>query len=287
MNGDPRSHGLWEESAPPPPPASPLDGEIEVDVVAIGGGFTGLSTALHAAEAGASVAVLEADEVGFGGSGRNVGLVNAGMWVMPDELPRVLGEKHGDALLNLLGDAPRVVFELVAKHGMDCQAEPNGTLHCAVGHRDSPRSKERERQWRARGAPVQPARRRRGGGEDRDERLRRRAARPARRDDPAARLRARPRPRGDRRRRAHLRPRARSSAPIADGDRWIVRTPQGAARAKWVIVATNAYTVAPWTELRAELTHLPYFNFATARSMRRRGGPSCPSDRAAGTRARS
>ena len=42
-----------------------------------------------------------------------------------------------------------------------------------------------------------------------------------------------------------------------------MRTPQGAARAKWVLVATNAYTVAPWAELRAELTHLPYFNFAT------------------------
>ena len=62
----------------------------------------------------------------------------------------------------------------------------------------------------------------------------------------------------------------------------------GAARAKWVIVATNAYTVAPWAELRAELTHLPYFNFATVPLDEAiRGARSCPSGKAAGTPARS
>ena len=98
--------------------------------------------------------MLDGAEIGFGGSGRNVGLVNAGMWVMPDELPATLGETYGQRLLTLLGDAPRVVFELVDKHKIACEIERAGTLHCAVGARGFAELEERERQWRARGAPV-------------------------------------------------------------------------------------------------------------------------------------
>src|SRR5271170_4766980 len=112
MRGDPRSHGLWELSAPPAPLTPRLEGEIACDIAVVGAGFTGLSTALHAAQAGASVTVLDGAEIGFGGSGRNVGLVNAGMWVMPEELVATLGDTYGPRLLTLLGDAPRVVFAL-------------------------------------------------------------------------------------------------------------------------------------------------------------------------------
>jgi glycine/D-amino acid oxidase-like deaminating enzyme len=68
---------------------------VSADVVVIGAGYTGLSAALHLAQAGVSVAVLEARDVGFGGSGRNVGLVNAGMWVTPDEVAASLGAHYG------------------------------------------------------------------------------------------------------------------------------------------------------------------------------------------------
>ena len=155
MRDDPRSHGLWEASAPPPPATAPLAGDVAVEVAIVGGGFTGLSAALHLAEAGTSVALLEGVEIGFGGSGRNVGLVNAGLWVMPEALPAVLGEVHGPRLLDLLGQAPQAVFDLVARHGMDCQAEHAGTLHCAVGPKGLAEVAERARQWRARGADVE------------------------------------------------------------------------------------------------------------------------------------
>ena len=122
MQGDPRSHGLWERSAPPPPATAPLERDTEAEVAVVGAGYTGLSAALHLAEGGASVAVLEGAEIGFGGSGRNVGLVNAGMWVMPDDLPAALGETYGQRLLDLLGDAPSVVFDLIERHGIDCEA---------------------------------------------------------------------------------------------------------------------------------------------------------------------
>ncbi len=154
MNGDPLSHGLWEQTAPAAPPAPKLEVDIDCDVAIVGAGYTGLSAALHAAEGGATVAVLDGAEIGFGGSGRNVGLVNAGMWVMPDELPKTLGDTYGQRLLRLLGDAPRVVFELVDKHKIACEIERVGTLHCAVDRSGFAELKERERQWRARGAPV-------------------------------------------------------------------------------------------------------------------------------------
>lgn len=117
MNNDPLSHGLWEASAPNAPATGPLAGHTVADVAVVGGGFTGLSAALHCAQAGASVVVIEAADLGFGGSGRNVGLVNAGMWVRPSAVRHALGERQGGRLLQQLGEAPALVFDLVAKHG--------------------------------------------------------------------------------------------------------------------------------------------------------------------------
>src|ERR1700676_2935934 len=101
MQNDPLSHGLWETSAPPAPPTSPLTGRVKADVAVVGCGYTGLSAALRLAELGAKVVALEAVEVGFGGAGRNVGLVNAGMWVMPSALNDILGRRDGERLLQL------------------------------------------------------------------------------------------------------------------------------------------------------------------------------------------
>lgn len=87
MYNNPRSHGLWEKTAPQPPATSSLMDTVHADVVIVGGGFTGQSAALHLAERGVNVVLLEAKQIGFGGAGRNVGLINGGMWVMPQELP--------------------------------------------------------------------------------------------------------------------------------------------------------------------------------------------------------
>jgi glycine/D-amino acid oxidase-like deaminating enzyme len=262
MNGDPLSHGLWEKTAPPSPPAPKLEGDLDCDVAIVGAGYTGLSAALHAAEGGATVAVLDGAEIGFGGSGRNVGLVNAGMWVMPDELPATLGETYGQRLLTLLGDAPRAVFELVDKYKIACEIERSGTLHCAVGPRGFAELRERERQWRARGAPVRLLDRAEAAAK-----IGATAYSGALLDQRAGTIQPLASARGLADVAIAAGARVFASSPVlgcaADGDRWLLRTPQGAARAKWVLVATNAYTVAPWAALRTELTHLPYFNFAT------------------------
>jgi hypothetical protein len=155
MNGDRRSHGLWEASAPPAPVTSALAGAVRADVAIVGAGYTGCSAALHLALGGASALVLDAAEIGFGGAGRNVGLVNAGLWVMPDTVPALLGEERGERLIAQLGAAPGLVFDLIARHDIACEAVRAGTLHCGVGRQGAAELAERARQWQRRGVAVE------------------------------------------------------------------------------------------------------------------------------------
>ncbi len=262
MNGDTHSHGLWEASAPPAPTTSMLLGPQSADVVIVGGGYTGLSAALHLRESGASVIVLEAEEIGFGGSGRNVGLVNAGMWVMPRALPDLLGETHGRRLLKVLGDAPSLVYSLVDKHGLDCQAIRNGTLHCAVGNRGLKDIRERWQQWKEAGAPVElldaeATARAVGTTAYSGSLLDRRAGT----IQPLAY--ARGLARAALAAGASICTKSRVVAAQDHQSHWRIRTEQGHVDARWVIVATNAYTSNIWPELQSQLIRLPYFNMAT------------------------
>ena len=258
-----RSHGLWKKTAPPAPATTSLDGERSVDVAIVGAGFTGLSAALHLAQRGIKVAVLEAEDIGFGGSGRNVGLVNAGMWGMPNDVPKALGPVHGERLLEVLGNAPGEVFDLIERHGIECEAERQGTLHCAVGKSGLEEIQERAEQWQARRAPVRVLD----------------AAETAARTGTAAYsgalldLRA-----GTIQPLAYVR--GLAGAAMAAGAEIFTRTPVKSIQpsnarwdlvmpgarlvADWVVIATNAYTHDLWPGLRSEITHLPYFNFATA-----------------------
>lgn len=148
-------NNLWKDTGTVAPTTQELAGTIVVDVAIIGAGFTGLSAALHLAERGTRVAVVEANTIGHGGSGRNVGLVNAGLWTPPDEVEAVLGARAGQRLNATLGAAPDFVFDLIERHAIDCNATRNGTLHCAsntAGFRDL---ENRFRQQVERGAPVE------------------------------------------------------------------------------------------------------------------------------------
>lgn len=72
---------LWDASAEEQDYNNPFTQTDKVDVAIVGGGLTGLSTALHCAQRGLSAHVLEAKQIGYGGSGRNCGLVNAALWL--------------------------------------------------------------------------------------------------------------------------------------------------------------------------------------------------------------
>src|SRR5262249_6120389 len=95
--------GLWTATATPASPAPPPEGGHGADVCVIGGGFTGLSAALHLAESGVSVVVLEAGEVGAGASGRNGGQVIPGLKLDPSELEALLGPERGARLAEIVG----------------------------------------------------------------------------------------------------------------------------------------------------------------------------------------
>lgn len=131
-----------------------LDGNVSAEIVIVGGGYTGMSCALHLAEAGRRVVLLEGQEIGFGGAGRNVGLINAGLWLAPADVSGSLGPVYGERLLELLGEGPALVMALIDKHRIDCELQRNGTLHCAVGPAGLKEIREREAQWQRRGAPV-------------------------------------------------------------------------------------------------------------------------------------
>jgi glycine/D-amino acid oxidase-like deaminating enzyme len=86
---------LYIETASPAPAAPPLEADVRTDVAVVGGGITGLSTALHAARSGARVVLLEAEEIGFGASSRNGGQVNPGLKLDPDTVERDFGADLG------------------------------------------------------------------------------------------------------------------------------------------------------------------------------------------------
>ena len=257
-----RSHGLWELTAPPAPETSGLKGSIRVDTAIVGGGYTGLSAALHLAEAGANVALLEAVEIGFGGAGRNVGLVNAGMWVMPDVLGDVLGGDYGERLLELLGDAPKLVFDLIERHRIECEVERAGTLHCAVGLKGLRELEQRVAQWSRRGAPVELL-----NAADTAAKIGSSAYAGSLWDRRAGTIQPLAYARGLARSAVNAGAKiftrsAVTSAERVDG-KWKLQAAGGHVIADRVIVATDAYATGPWSEVRTEQIHLPYFNFAT------------------------
>ncbi len=148
------SGNLWLETAQNSTNPQRLEQDVSCEVAVIGAGFTGLSAALHLAQAGVDVTLIEAETIGHGGSGRNVGLVNAGLWKPPDQVLATLGQAHGERMNTMLSQGPAVVFELIERHQITCEATRNGTLHCAHnagGWRDL---QNRYRQQVARGAPV-------------------------------------------------------------------------------------------------------------------------------------
>ncbi|KXJ56013.1 MAG: oxidoreductase [Thalassospira sp. Nap_22] len=109
-------------------PFAKLEGDQTCDIVIIGGGFTGLSSALHLAERGYDVILLEAHRVGWGASGRNGGQVGSGQRREQDELEQMVGRDDAHKLWGIAEESKDVVKALIAKHNIQCDWKP-GILH--------------------------------------------------------------------------------------------------------------------------------------------------------------
>ncbi len=158
-NLDPSHHApsLWAATAQQAPATQPLAfGEHRAELVIVGGGFGGLSAALHAAEKGVNVMLLEAAEIGWGASGRNNGQVIPCLTrADPDILVQEFGPAKGEALVAVLRDSARTVFDLIRKHKIECDAVQNGWLQPAHRRSRLAVSRSRHEQWQRRGAPVE------------------------------------------------------------------------------------------------------------------------------------
>jgi gamma-glutamylputrescine oxidase len=122
----------YAATAAPAPVRSALAGEIDADLVVVGGGCTGLSTALHASALGLSVVVLEGGRIGWGASGRNGGQMIPGLRKSAPELVKAYGAERAKALFDLSLSARDLVLGLIREHGIDCDLRLTGHLTGAV-----------------------------------------------------------------------------------------------------------------------------------------------------------
>jgi glycine/D-amino acid oxidase-like deaminating enzyme len=259
----PLEPSLWYATAAPPPETAALEGTVDTPVCVIGAGYTGLSTALHLGERGVGAVVLEAEQIGHGGSGRNAGHCTPTFHV--HEFPtirRILGEPFAARLIERQTNAANLVFDIIRRYGIDCEAVQTGYIHAAHASAALAKMERRRRLYAEVGKATRML--------DRDE---------------AQRLTGSPRfcggwfhPEG-----GHLNPlgyarglaraalsrgaqvftRSPVTAIRPQGGRWRVETPKGSVLADKVVCGTGAYTDGFWPGLEQSFARLGVAVLAT------------------------
>jgi len=245
----PMPKSLYAETARPAVATPPLAGETRADVAIVGGGFTGLSTALHLAEKGTSCTVLEAHEPGWGASGRNGGQVNPGIYPDPDQVIADFGPEMGRRMLEFSSAAPNMVFDLIRRHGIDCEAAQTGTLRVAYNEKKLVATKSTFEQLHKTGSPVLWL-----GHDDLAEATGIQRYLGGIRFPQGGKLNPLGYARGLAEAAQRAGARIHSGSPAQKVERlasgWRVSTPAGSVVAERVILATNAYTDNLWPKLR-------------------------------------
>lgn len=145
----------YAANASPAPRTIALEDTLWTDIAIVGGGYTGLSTALHLGMQGVRSVVLESRGIGWGASSRNFGQVVPYLKHNPSTLIARLGNQEAERLIEHTGLGPDLVFDLIDRFGIQCAANRAGLLFAL--HSDSGRNglEGRTRFWRERGAPIE------------------------------------------------------------------------------------------------------------------------------------
>ncbi len=149
---------LWSQTSKEPDvqnTTSPISAEYDLAVV--GGGFCGLSIALHASLQGLSVILIEAGKIGNGASGRNGGFAVPQFpgAMLPSDVEKLLGSKKANRLCEIVGGGPAFMFDQINTYGIQCDPEQNGWVQPAHSNRTLSRVRTVFQEWKALGADVQ------------------------------------------------------------------------------------------------------------------------------------
>jgi glycine/D-amino acid oxidase-like deaminating enzyme len=245
---------LWEATATPSEQFPSLTGDIRTEIAVVGGGFTGLSCALHLSEASRDVVVLEGHYPGWGASGRNGGQVIPGLKFDPDDLEEMFGTDLGPRVVKTVGSAADYLFSTIRRHSIDCDAVQSGWIQPAHSPAALKTTDRRAQQWIRRGAPARlldqnavaaliGSKAYFGGWID----LRGGSIQPlsyARGLASAAK-----------RCGARIFSQTPALSAAQSGHGWRLETPQGRVFADKLIFSTNAYTDSLWPGLRRTIVH--------------------------------
>jgi glycine/D-amino acid oxidase-like deaminating enzyme len=252
---------LYADTAAPAVATPALDVDRNVPVAIIGGGFAGLSTALHLAEQGAEAIVLEAQEPGWGASGNNGGQLNPGLKLDPDTIEAAFGADLGQRMVAFAWNTPVFTLDLIRRLGIACEARQNGTLRAAYHENNAAEVETTAEQCIRRGMPVSVLGRdavREATGTDRYVL----AMRDARGGDVQPLSYARGLARAALAAGAAIHGRTPATSLRREAGRWRIETPRAVVRAEKILIATNGFTDDLWPDMRR--TVVPVFSSIAA-----------------------